>query len=738
MKNFPNLGIPLIFTNLMVLASFIFTVPNVINNKNMNEELNRRLRYYNGLDINDPDLRNIGHQIDELENNLNEEQRVRNALLNRIHNIGLNHVILNARGEINLSEEDIRRIRGIDLAVVEQVELNRRRLNETEREIINFIIQHPRVIDNITAQMFLDRGEISDTNKFMLAVNRRFLNNHSPYVFSRQLVSGPIIDAGWRHMYHDIVVERPEDFRNGSRLYEELQRLFPWGSNAPSRDTFAEHLSHGWGSAIRYRNISDAARNTLAIIVRLLNDPNALTQQQRENILGVAREDIENHDDACHFRTEMIITNMATIIDQTLNVDAANNIHNVRELNDLVLSSWRQATVLNGANENVGVHERNSNMMYLSAALNVPFNGLHERGWNNVAGIINPLVDRNIVSISSICGTAQMTFASINNNELLAQLDQHMSNIPISFNDFKKCVFTYDKYSLEGLTGSAEQYAEQKTKNEILNEVIERRQISDDEQNRRAERIRLSVENSIMDALRNFEMDIRGLPVVNVVVDQEGNEEEINRRQEEEDRQRKQRNQAINIIAEQIQNLIQNNMPERDIQNLGSAIVNRAVNAAKTNVLRNLHADDNQQAVINRAIRRVITGQGRRGAALQAADKEFRENYKYNLPDEVARINNSKREMRDLIVCPDATIESRLRKYINNYLGEAGNARNIIESWMDGRANMSMSQIVELLPDIEINKYLIPEFVPNEKPNIYRANILYIIYLISQGYILPQ
>lgn len=733
MKNFPGLGMPLILANLMVFASFIFTVPNVINNNHMNEELNRRLRNYDGLafDINDPDLRNIGPQVDELRNNLGEELRFRNTLLNRIHDIGLNHVILNARGEINLSEEDIRRIRDLDLAVVGQVELNRRRLNDIEREIINFIIQHPGVVDNITAERFLQGGAISDTNKFMLAVNRRFLNNRSPYVFSGQLVSGPIIDAGWRHMYHDIVVERPEDFRNGSRLYEYLQRLFPWRSNAPSRDTFAEHLSHGWGAGMRYRNISDAARNTLAIIVRLLNDPNALTQQQRENILGVAREDIENHDDACHYRTEMIITNMATIIDQTLNVDAANNIHNVRELNDLVLSSWRQATVLNGANENVGVHERNSNMMYLSAALNVPFNGLHEGGWHNVAGIINPLVDRNIVSISSICGTAQMTFASINNGELLAQLDQHMSNIPISFNDFKKCVFTYDKYSLEGLIGSAEQYAEQKAKKEILAEVIAKRGIPADEQNRRAERIRLSVENSIMDALRNFERDIQNLPVVNVVVDQGGNEE---------DRQREQRNQAINIIAEQIQNLIQNNIPERDIQNLGSAIVNRTINSAKANAFRNLHADDNQKVVINRAIRRVIAEQNSRGAALQAADKEFRENYKYNLPEEVERINNSKREMRDLIVRPDATIESRLRNYINNYLNGAdnANARNIIESWMDGRANMSMSQIVGLLPDIEINKYLIPEFVPNEKPNIYRANILYIIYLISQGYIFPQ
>ena len=78
--------------------------------------------------------------------------------------------------------------------------------------------------------------------------------------------------------------------------------------------------------------------------------------------------------------------------------------------------------------------------------------------------------------------------------------------------------------------------------NEILDEVIARRQIPADEQNLRAERIRLSIENSIRDALRNFEIDIQGLPVVNVVVDQDGNEEEINRRQEEEDRQREQRN----------------------------------------------------------------------------------------------------------------------------------------------------------------------------------------------------
>ena len=65
-------------------------------------------------------------------------------------------------------------------------------------------------------------------------------------------------------------------------------------------------------------------------------------------------------------------------------------------------------------------------------------------------------------------------------------------------------------------------------------------------------------------------------------------------------------------------------------------------------------------------------------------------------------------------------------------------ARDSIQNWMNGITKMSMRQIVELLPNIEINKYLIPEFVPNEKPNIYRANILYIIYLISQGYIFPQ
>ena len=101
--------------------------------------------------------------------------------------------------------------------------------------------------------------------------------------------------------------------------------------------------------------------------------------------------------------------------------------------------------------------------------------------------------------------------------------------------------------------------------------------------------------------------------------------------------------------------------------------MNRAINLAKANAFRNLNANDNQQAVINRAIRRVTEGQNLRGEALQAADREFRENYEYNLPEEVARINNSKKKMCDLIVCPNVTIESRLQKYIDNYLGEAGN-----------------------------------------------------------------
>lgn len=305
--------------------------------------------------------------------------------------------------------------------------------------------------------------------------------------------------------------------------------------------------------------------------------------------------------------------------------------------------------------------------------------------------------------------SARITFLGAN-EQGIRNMDSVMSDISIDFQTFEKCTLTYDKYDLNELLASADQYAEKKTKDEILQELIAQRRVPIDEQNNRTERIKTAVENAIVDSLRNFEEDIQNLP------DGEEKSNEINR------------------IAEQIGTLIQNAIPKRDLDNLGAGIVNRAINTAKTNAFANLGLNDDQKAVINRAVRRVTEMQNRRGAAWQAENRRIEQNYDYNLPQEVRRINDAKLEIRNFIMNPNATIQDRLERYINNYLAVNQNARNSIQNWINGRVNMSMRQIIEVLPNMEINKYLIPEFVPSENPNVYRANIFYPMYLVSQEY----
>lgn len=337
---------------------------------------------------------------------------IRDNFIRDFNNLGF-HDINVENGLINLTQEQIARLRAENNNwIITRVEQLNNGIQNLNLELLAFTRSHNEVIQELVRGNFFGNNEVGDNHCFRLALNNRLMQTNSGYTFGISMFEGPFVKSGWRYKYPNLVVEKPKNFRNNSRLYRELQQVFPWHSNSASRNTFVQFLASAWEHA-RYSEISDGARRTLASIVRIMRDNDVFTREQREHILAIARIHILEHENLCKNRAESIILAISSAIDDTLQGENARNIDNIEQMNRVILSLWRQSIVFEGINCLPGMEARDggwgeenriSHMRRLSSALNVPWNG-HEENYRPISydTAANLLLQNNVVSLKSLC-----------------------------------------------------------------------------------------------------------------------------------------------------------------------------------------------------------------------------------------------------------------------------------------------------------------------------------------------